>query len=115
MISVSISDSELLHRYAVEKSNDAFADLVRWHIDSVCAAALRQVAGETHLARDVTQIVFTDPPCKAGIVALHPVVAACHPARDASAAGGRLPVRSPHPERRHVRRGARSVSENRRR
>jgi RNA polymerase sigma factor (sigma-70 family) len=53
-------DSELLRRYAGTKSEEAFAELVRRHLDLVYSAALRQVNGDAHLAQDVVQVVFTD-------------------------------------------------------
>ena len=53
-------DAELLRRYAEEKSEAAFAELVRRHLDLVYSTALRQLAGDTHLAQDVAQSVFTD-------------------------------------------------------
>lgn len=54
------TDSELLSCYATHDDDQAFAELVRRHIDCVYAAALRQTNGDVHLARDVTQAVFTD-------------------------------------------------------
>lgn len=53
-------DGELLRRYAEERSEEAFADLVRRHVDLVYSAALRQVNGDAHLAQDVAQMVFTE-------------------------------------------------------
>lgn len=70
-----ISDAELLHRYAVENSPDAFAELVRRHIDFVYAAARRQMGGNADLARDATQLVFIDLARKAAAVSRHPVLA----------------------------------------
>jgi RNA polymerase sigma factor (sigma-70 family) len=52
-------DAELLRRYVTEKSEEAFAELVRRHLDLVYSTALRQLAGDTHLAQDVAQGVFT--------------------------------------------------------
>ena len=51
-------DCELLQRYAATNSEDAFAELVRRHVNLIYSAALRQVNGDTHLARDVAQTVF---------------------------------------------------------
>jgi RNA polymerase sigma factor (sigma-70 family) len=62
-------DPELLRRYADSASEDAFAELVRRHIGTVYAAALRRVGGDAHLAEDVTQEVFTDLARKAGSLA----------------------------------------------
>jgi RNA polymerase sigma factor (sigma-70 family) len=53
-------DCELLRRYAGTHSEEAFAELVRRHLDLVYSVALRQVNGDAHLAQDVAQTVFTD-------------------------------------------------------
>ncbi|HKI72617.1 MAG TPA: sigma-70 family RNA polymerase sigma factor [Verrucomicrobiae bacterium] len=53
-------DLQLLRRYAEEDSEPAFSELVARHIDLVYTAALRQVAGDVHLAQDVAQTVFAD-------------------------------------------------------
>lgn len=68
-------DASLLHRFAVEHADEAFAILVRRHLDLVHSAALRQVGGDAHLAQDVAQTVFTDLARKAADVARHPVLA----------------------------------------
>jgi RNA polymerase sigma factor (sigma-70 family) len=52
-----LSDGELLSRYVSGASPDAFAILVRRHIDFIYSVALRQVR-DRHLAHDVTQGVF---------------------------------------------------------
>src|SRR5688500_1246130 len=53
-----IEDTELLRRYADERSEAAFAELVQRYIGFVYAAALRQLGGATHRAEEVTQLVF---------------------------------------------------------
>ena len=55
-----IEDTELLRRYANEKSEYALAELVRRRIDLVYSVARRQVGGDAQLAEDVTQRVFAD-------------------------------------------------------
>src|SRR5215468_7348793 len=50
-------DSQLLRAYAQERSESAFAELVRRHVDLVYSAALRMVC-DSHLAEDVTQNAF---------------------------------------------------------
>src|SRR5882757_7055489 len=52
----SLDDTELLRRYAAEKSEAAFAELVRRHVNPVYAFALRRVGGDAHLAaRDLVR------------------------------------------------------------
>ena len=65
------SDGDLLRRYAEAGSEDAFAELVRRHLDLVYSAALRQVNGDVHLAQDVAQTVFSDLARKAASVSSH--------------------------------------------
>jgi RNA polymerase sigma factor (sigma-70 family) len=69
-----IEDNELLRRYAEEKSDDGFAELVRRHIDFVHAAALRQARGNAPLAQDITQAVFADLARRAVPLARHPAL-----------------------------------------
>jgi RNA polymerase sigma factor (sigma-70 family) len=52
-----MEDHELLREYAEHRSDQAFAQLVARHIDLVYSTAFRLV-GETHLAKDVVQMVF---------------------------------------------------------
>jgi RNA polymerase sigma factor (sigma-70 family) len=62
-------DSELVRQFAQTNSEAAFAELVKRHVNLVYSAALRQVNGDEHLAKDVAQIVFTDLARKAGSLA----------------------------------------------
>jgi len=64
--------NELLRRYAADRSEPAFTELVQRHIDLVYSAALRQVNGDTSAAEDVTQTVFTDLARKATRLTRHP-------------------------------------------
>lgn len=64
-------DSELLRRYVGTHSEEAFAELVRRHINLVYSAALRQVNGDAHLAQDVAQTVFTDLARKTSSLSRH--------------------------------------------
>ena len=68
-------DAQLLRRYATERSEAAFAELIRRHVDLVYSAALRQVAGDAHGAQDVTQQVFSELARQAKPLARHPALA----------------------------------------
>ncbi len=65
------NDINLLRRYVSERSEEAFAELVRQRIGLVYSAALRQLDGDAHLAEEVTQSVFTDLACKAPNLTRH--------------------------------------------
>jgi RNA polymerase sigma factor (sigma-70 family) len=69
-------DSELLCRYANDRSEDAFAELVRRHVDLVYSSALRQTWGDHHRAKEVTQMVFIHLARKAASLVSHPVLPA---------------------------------------
>jgi RNA polymerase sigma factor (sigma-70 family) len=53
-------DSELLCLYARTHSEEAFAELVRRHVNLVYSAVLRRLNGDVYLAQDAAQTVFTD-------------------------------------------------------
>ena len=59
------TDQELLQRYARDRAEDAFAEIVRRHLNLVYSAALRQVQSP-QLAKDVAQSVFNDLARRAG-------------------------------------------------
>ena len=67
-------DAELLSRYADERSEAAFAELTRRHVDLVYSAALRLLNGDVHSTQDVTQQVFTEVACQAKRLAGHPAL-----------------------------------------
>lgn len=70
----SMAEDALLIRRYLEGSQDAFAELVRRHIDAIYATALRRLAGDAHLAEDVTQKVFVNLARKAASLANRPSV-----------------------------------------
>src|SRR5580698_3579863 len=53
-------DRQLLRRFAAERSEAAFGELVARHLPLVYSTAVRQAGGDEHLAKDVAQLVFTD-------------------------------------------------------
>ena len=67
------TDSQLLHAYAKHRSEAAFAELVRRHVDFVYSAALRMVS-DSHVAEDVTQNVFVALAERANKLLNHPVL-----------------------------------------
>src|SRR5688572_30152234 len=66
-----IDDAELLRQYAAERSERAFTEFVRRHVDFVYATALRSLSGDAHRAADVSQYVFAEAARKAGALAKH--------------------------------------------
>src|SRR5688500_7716897 len=54
----AMTDFELLQQYVRTRAHDAFAELVRRHVDHVYAAALRLTARDNDAAEEVTQRVF---------------------------------------------------------
>jgi RNA polymerase sigma factor (sigma-70 family) len=53
-------DRQFLRRFAEERSEAAFGELVTRHLPLVYSTAIRQTGGDEHLAKDVAQLVFTD-------------------------------------------------------
>ncbi len=68
------TDNELLGRYADQADEAAFAELVRRHVDFTYSAAVRVLGGNTHLAQDVMQQVFTDLARRARLLSRHPAL-----------------------------------------
>lgn len=64
-------DNELLRRFAADRSEPDFTELVERHVGLVYSAALRQMAGDTGAAEDVTQAVFADLARKAARLTGH--------------------------------------------
>jgi len=69
-----IDDAELLRRYAEDRSEEAFAEIVRRHIGLVYGKALRTLGYDRHLAEDGTQIVFSLLARKAAALSRRPAV-----------------------------------------
>jgi RNA polymerase sigma factor (sigma-70 family) len=67
-------DAQLLRRYAAERSEAAFAELIRRHVDLVYSTALRLVNGDAHGAQDLTQQVFSELARQAKSLARHPAL-----------------------------------------
>jgi RNA polymerase sigma factor (sigma-70 family) len=67
------TDQQLLREYAEYSSEEAFAEIVRRHVDLVHSAALRMVR-DADLAKDVTQSVFASLACRARELESHPVL-----------------------------------------
>jgi RNA polymerase sigma factor (sigma-70 family) len=62
-----MDDRELLRQYVDQQSHDAFAELVRCHLNLVFATAMR-IVGEPHTAEDVAQTVFIHLARKASLL-----------------------------------------------
>jgi RNA polymerase sigma factor (sigma-70 family) len=75
LVNMSETDLQLLTRYANQRAEDAFAEIVRRHIDLVHSAALRQVRSR-ELAEEVAQAVFVELARQARNLPPHTVLAA---------------------------------------
>lgn len=93
------SDPQLLRAYAERRSEAAFAELVRRHIDLVHSAAVRMV-NDPHLAKDVSQGVFVALAKDADKLTNHPVLSGWlhRTARNIAAQTVRTEVRRRHRE-----------------
>ena len=69
----SLTDQQLLRDYTGRRSEAAFAELVRRHVDFVYSAAVRMVR-DAHLAEDVTQNAFVALAQNAGQLTDRPVL-----------------------------------------
>ncbi len=69
------TDSNLLSQYVKNRSDAAFAELVRRHVNLVYSAACREMRGEASAAQDVTQMVFMELARKAEALTDHPSLA----------------------------------------
>lgn len=69
-------DATLLRRWSDEKSEAAFAELVRRRLDLVYSAALRRLGGDAHGAADVAQTVFATLARDAKMLSRHAVLTA---------------------------------------
>lgn len=70
-----MTDTELIRRYASAGAEEAFAELVRRHLDLVHSAALRQCGDHPAIAEDICQLVFTQLARKAPKLTSHPNLA----------------------------------------
>lgn len=67
-------DASLLHSFAEHRSEAAFAEFVRRHLNLVYSAALRTTGGDAHLAQDACQKVFVLVAQRAAGLARHPAL-----------------------------------------
>jgi RNA polymerase sigma factor (sigma-70 family) len=69
------NDTGLLRQYVEQRSEAAFSELVREHLNLVYSAAWRETNGDTALAEDLAQEVFTELAGKAPKLLRHPSLA----------------------------------------
>lgn len=69
-----IEDGQLLRLYLENRAQSAFTELVQRHLKLVYFAALRRVHGDSHLAEEVTQAVFSDLARKAATLKNRPTL-----------------------------------------
>jgi RNA polymerase sigma factor (sigma-70 family) len=68
------TDNQLLESYATHGSERAFRELVERRINLVYSAALRESAGDSSFAEDITQAVFTELARNANVLSRHPAL-----------------------------------------
>ena len=71
---MSEPDSSLIAEFNARRSEDAFAALVRQHVNLVFGTAMRQI-GDAHAAEEITQNVFVALAQSAGKLGSHPTIA----------------------------------------
>ena len=71
-----LNEAERLQRFVQRGDEVAFRSLVEAHFNLVYSTALRRLEGDTHLAEDVAQTVFTDLARKAAVLPRRTVLAA---------------------------------------
>jgi RNA polymerase sigma factor (sigma-70 family) len=71
----AVNDAELLQLYVSKHSEEAFAEIVRKHLNLVYGTALREMAGDTTSAEDICQSVFLELAKKAPSLRRHPALA----------------------------------------
>jgi RNA polymerase sigma factor (sigma-70 family) len=74
-INTMIEDTVLLREYTANRTEEAFAQLVRRHLNLVYAAAMRRTGGDPHRSQEIVQLVFNELARRAEKVARHPTLA----------------------------------------
>ncbi len=69
------NDCDFLRRYVDAGDEQAFAEVVRRHMDLVYSTARRLAAGDRHLAEDVSQQTFTALAQQARFLVTHATLA----------------------------------------
>lgn len=70
-----LDDQQLLERFAKDRSEAAFGELVNRYVNLVYSTALRRTNFDAHLAQDIAQLVFTDLARKAPSLSQNVVLA----------------------------------------
>ena len=93
-MTMMLDDMQLVREYAQRNSEEAFAALVKRHINLVYSVAMRRVR-DPHLAEEITQVVFIILARKAKSISPKTIIAGwlCHAARNVSARAATLQQR----------------------